>query len=102
MNDTENKSHIAIVTAATAAATSAAAALVGKDIEYIKRDIGDIKQALKEQNNIFVSQQEHGELSKKVDDHEQRIRIMERYVWIAIGGGYIINMVIGFYLLYKQ
>ena len=29
----------------------------------------------------------NSDISKKIDDHEQRIRKIERYVWIAIGAG---------------
>ena len=103
MNDeTKNQDHVRIITAATAAATAAAAALVGKDIEYIKRDIGEIKTSLKEQSCMFISQTEHADVLKTVGDHEARLRSIERYTWLAIGGLYVINIIIGIYLAIRN
>lgn len=105
MNDEKRKQeqdHVALVTAATAAATAAAAAIVGKDIEYIKRDIGEIKTTLKEQTSMFISQSEHAEVLKTQSDHEDRLRSIEKYMWLAIGGLYVINIVVGIYVTMRK
>ena len=39
---------------------------------------------------------------KIIADHEARIRIIEKYMWLAVGGLYIINTVLGIYLLIKK
>ncbi len=35
-------------------------------------------------------------------DHETRIRKLEWLVWIGMGGLYVINVIIGFWLLYRH
>ena len=35
-------------------------------------------------------------------DHETRLRSIEKYAWIAIGGLYIINIALGIYLALKK
>lgn len=42
------------------------------------------------------------DLKTRVDDHESRIRFLEKYVWLAVGAIGIIDTIIGFYLLYKH
>lgn len=38
----------------------------------------------------------------KLSDHELRLRLIERYMWLAIGGLYIINLALGLYILTKH
>jgi hypothetical protein len=54
---------------------------------------GDMR-ALKEE---FQKMQDLG--TKKVDDHETRIRFIERWMWGAIGVIAVSQVVVGFYIL---
>lgn len=38
---------------------------------------------------------EWGDHLKRNEDHERRIRILEKYGWLAIGGLYAVNIVVG-------
>lgn len=40
--------------------------------------------------------------NRVIADHETRIRLLEKYVWLAVGALYFINAAIGIYLLYKK
>lgn len=48
--------------------------------------------------NKGPSPREWEEHLKRDEDHEKRIRLLERYGWVAIGGLYIINIAIGLYV----
>lgn len=39
-----------------------------------------------------------GKVDKLTDDHERRIRFLERYAWGAIAVLYVANIVLGFFL----
>jgi hypothetical protein len=41
-------------------------------------------------------------LSKSVEDHETRIRRLESWGGIAIGGLYVLNVVLGYWLAFKK
>jgi hypothetical protein len=88
--------------ASVAESASVAAATMGTDIGYIKRDIGEIKAAIKDMGSTFVTESTHSEVVSVQKDHEDRIRSIEKYVWIAIGALYILNAVVGFYLIIKS
>jgi len=91
----------AAATAASAAATAAqkaeqaavSSALIQNDITYIKRDIGNIFETLKEQGNTFVKQPEHNEVLSSIKDHEDRIRTIEQNMWKQIGYSSVISAI---------
>lgn len=72
----------AITSAVTAAAN---AAVVQTDIGYIKKDIAEIKQAVRDMPGIFLTVNEFKEHTKISDDHEKRIRVIEENMWKWIG-----------------
>jgi hypothetical protein len=62
-----------------------AAAVVSTNIEYIKGDIADIKQAIKELSGAYPTKAEFAALGLKVDDHERRTRTLEQNMWKWVG-----------------
>lgn len=57
-----------------------------QDIKALRADISDLKDNTK----------------AILSDHEKRIRFLERYTWMALGVVYIVDAIIGFYLLYHH
>lgn len=95
----------AAAAAATAAATFAAAevtrAIVGSDISYIKKDIAEIKEVLKNQELGQVSKEEFKIQQEMSKDHENRVRSIESNVlkWmggLAVGNGVVSIIVVVF------
>lgn len=74
-------------------------------LSYIRRDIFDIRQTLTDMRNAYVTRSDYEEHLKADDDHEERIRSLERSYWKYIGasgavsaiitilGGYFINKI---------
>lgn len=52
---------------------------------YMRRDIGEIKNTLSKMENNFVTQNDFKEHLKADDDHEQRIRSLEKALWKYVG-----------------
>lgn len=52
---------------------------------YMRRDIGEIKNTLSKMENNFVTQNDFKEHLKADDDHEQRIRNIEKAQWKNVG-----------------
>ena len=50
----------------------------------------------------YITAEEHDTVVNIIKDHEKRIRSIEKYAWAAIGGLYLINIVIGFYIALKK
>ncbi len=48
------------------------------NIQYIQRDIMEIKQALKDQSGLYLDKKEFSNHLKADEDHENRIRILEK------------------------
>lgn len=74
-------SNSAAATAAAAAAnlikTTAETTATALNIQYIQRDILDIKTSLKEMINNFVTKEEYKLVTDSQTDHETRIRGVE-------------------------
>ena len=95
-NEAQNAAQIIRQTAETSA--------TALNIQYIQRDIQEIKQSIKETNEKSVSRIEFTEVCNVQADHERRTRSLEesRYkvvVWtgtitgfLSIAGSYIINL----------
>jgi hypothetical protein len=62
------------------------------DHDLILEMRGDIKLLQADVREIKDSQ------SKKLDDHEERIRFIERWVWGAVAVLYVANVIFGFYI----
>ncbi len=85
-----------------AAASVTAATLQSKtstDIEWIRSDIKDIKEKLDQK---YTSREEHENLVADYhavkEDHEDRLRILERYGFAALGVLYVSTIIIGWYI----
>ncbi len=52
-------------------------AVMRTNIDYIKRDIGEIKDSIKNMGNVFVSRAEFLEVTTIQKDHETRTRDLE-------------------------
>lgn len=66
-------------------------ALIQKDITYMRGDIGEIKQTLKDQSILAATKSELTELEKRVDFNAEAIKSMQRFQWIALGGLMILS-----------
>lgn len=86
-----SKLENAIAAAATAASNAAS---VQKDIEYIKKDIGEIKNAVKEMTMSFVTQAAFQDTANTATDHEKRLRLIEENMWKWVGIGTIVSVVV--------
>lgn len=86
----------AITSAVTAAAN---AAVVQTDISYIKKDVAEIKAALRDMSGTFVVRGEHEDVLKNISDHESRLRTIEenmfKYLGIAAVVSAILTIAIG-------
>lgn len=58
--------------------TSAQIAIVSNDISYIKSDIKEIKDSVKELTSQYVTQLVFNDHLKADEDHEKRLRIIEK------------------------
>src|SRR5258708_15781791 len=97
--------------AATAAAlavtnTASAAAManigVNKDIEFIKGNLSEIKETLKELSGYYATKTDVIEIGKIQVDHEARLRNMEQSIWKFIGTASAVSgllAIFGSYLL---
>jgi hypothetical protein len=94
--------NTATALAAAKAASDIISASMAKDIEYIKISLSKIDITLQEANTNYVNKTEHKEVTDECADHESRLRVIEKYMWLAIGALYIVNAVLGFYLLSKH
>lgn len=61
-------------------------ALIQKDITYMRGDIGEIKQTLKDQALLAATKAELTELEKRVDSNAESIKSIQKFQWIAMGG----------------
>lgn len=66
------------VDAAALVKTTAEATATSLNIQYIQRDILEIKTTLKEMSTIYVKRDEHDEVLKIQGDHETRTRSLEK------------------------
>lgn len=74
----QNAANAAEKAAQVASDASVNAAVVNVNIEFIKKDITEIKETLKTQGNSFVGLEEWKIHLTRDEDHETRIRIVER------------------------
>ena len=58
---------------------------VRAELKGLRQDVKDIKENIKGQ----------------IDDHEARLRSIERWVWTAIGALAVIQFIIGYILIWK-
>lgn len=65
--------------------TTAESTATAMNIAQIQKDLGEIKQSLKEMAGIFVSKIEFTEVVKVQEDHERRTRLLEQNMWKLIG-----------------
>lgn len=54
------------------------------DVRYIKRDITDIKQSMRDGGGLYATAKDMGEIIELNKDHERRIRVLEKYGTVAI------------------
>lgn len=54
-------------------------------LSYIRRDIVDIKTQLTDLKGAYVTRVDYNEHLKAAEDHEQRIRGLEKDLWKRIG-----------------
>ncbi len=63
-------------------------------VDQIQSDV----TALKNQGSQYVNQTEHREVCKAQEDHEKRIRNLEKYVWLAMGAIIIVEFALKFFV----
>jgi hypothetical protein len=89
----------AAIAANVAKEAAISAAVVSTNIDYIKRDIAEIKENMKDVLGRFVTQQDFAEHIKVDVDHEERIRTIEQNMWKWIGAssvaGALISSILG-------
>ena len=72
------------------------------NIQYIQRDIMEIKTSIEKLSGVFATREDLNETNKLVSDHEARIRTLEstlfKWMGIATAGGIAIS-IIGSYIL---
>lgn len=77
-------------------------AVLANDIAYIKESLVDIKNTLERIHSQFMTRDELNKVQlandKIHDDHEVRIRRVERWGSVAIGGAYIVQLVLQYTL----
>lgn len=61
---------------------------------YLRRDIGEIKVTLNKLENNYVTQKDFEDHLKADEDHEQRIRSLEKALWKYIGFSSAISAVV--------
>lgn len=54
-------------------------------LSYLRRDVSDIKITLNKLEGNYVTQNDFKEHLKADDDHEQRIRSLEKALWKYVG-----------------
>ena len=85
------------------AAASALNAKTSTDIEWIRSDIKEIKEKL---DGKFVPKEDFDMMMKSVAtralDHEDRLRLLERWGFAAIGVLYVASIIIGWVVLMKK
>lgn len=72
---------------------------VGTDINEIKKTLSDslasIHESKFDKTDAFRME---AEIAKNHEDHENRIRTIERWVWTAIGGLAVLQIVLKFFV----
>lgn len=96
----DNQSTIAATQAAATAATQAAnaatsIALIANDSTWIKNSLTEIKNSLNFMSGTLATKLELGEVTKTINDHEQRIRGIEKSMFKWLGMASVISSVIG-------
>lgn len=86
--------------AAKVSSESATNATVTVDIAYIRRDIGELKTAVRELGGQFPTKAEFVELVKSGADREVRIRSLEQNQWKAIGMASVVSAVLSIVIAY--
>ena len=79
----------------TAVAKSALDTQTSMNIKQIQSDISEMKEILK---TNMLSKEEFHPVQEQAADHETRIRIMEKWMWMAIGIVGFAEVVIGLYV----
>lgn len=74
--------------------TTAESTATALNIQYIQKDILEIKQTLKDMGLLYVRTGDFEEHAKIEVDHESRIRIIEKSMWkwigmASVGGGVV-------------
>lgn len=80
--------------------TTAESTATALNIQYIQKDILEIKQSLKDINTLYVTQTEFVEHLKDDADHELRIRTIEQSMWKWLGISTTAGMVLSFLTAY--
>lgn len=72
---------------------------IRRDIDQIRTDLTknsqEVKGAIDELRNAYVTRQDYNEHLKADEDHENRIRIIEKNMWRQIGVSSILSSVGG-------
>ena len=80
--------------------TTAESTATALNIQYIQKDILEIKQTLKDINTSYVSTSEFAEHILTDNDHENRIRAIEQNMWKWMGMSTILGAVASFLMAY--
>jgi flavorubredoxin len=103
MQTATKAAELATVAATTATAlaakTAETTAIISNDIGWMKQSLSSIQQTLKEMTGVYITKPIFDENQKMTDDHEKRLRDMERKIQLWAGGLAIIAF--GFPLLLK-
>lgn len=100
-NNTKQKNNISEV-------SKSDFAVMGNDISYIKKDIGEIKESIKDISKQHITRAEFVEFVESFNrtstDHERRLRIIEENMWKWVGMSIVFSsvMAIGISVLVKM
>lgn len=89
------KAAAKVVAETALAAANVSSAVLANNVEYIKSDITEIKQTLKEMTGTFVTKGEFIEVMKVQQDHEVRTRAIEQNMWKWMGMATVLSSVVG-------
>ncbi len=72
-------------------------AVMQTDIGYIKKSIEGIEKQLVEMTNSYVKKDDLKDLITEISDHETRVRRLENWGAISIGGLVVIEFVLNYF-----
>jgi len=96
---TKTATELAAKTAETTRIMTETIAIVGNNVEWMKKSLSTIEGKLNEMDKAFVTAAQHAEVIKSIDDHETRINGLEsnntkNTVLLVVGSG-ILSFLVG-------
>lgn len=64
----------------------------------MKVDIADIKQAIKDQHELFAVKSDLALTNKQVEVNRKNIETQQKFIWMAIGGLTLLSFVVPYVL----